>query len=174
MPSLYGENGMNSEIGRAGVGGNAGGDAFRNRFATIAISMIFIIVAVAACFICFAHRERANDELRVHDILEISWRLMTYDYENNGVPDDLLMLREDRYGRARVDPVNGFPYEYHRRAQHAYELCAVFSTATKDDAGRTNIVRYGDPVVHGYGVWFHEKGRQCLARTFPLWKHTRK
>lgn len=146
----------------------SGGSHVRN------LSVVAVLVAFGAFlyFIYLAHRDEVMDALRVHNVLEISWRVAMYDYTNKTVPAALSELEEKTYGRTPIDPVTGVPYEYYRHGPHTYEICAVFSRAAEDDAGRINVVSYGDPVVHGYGTWSHGSGRQCLTRSIPPWRHS--
>lgn len=129
-----------------------------------------VVVIVAAVYLYCYERKVDYDTQRERQTLEIAWRIMNFDHAHHHLPADLSALSDGPSGDAPNDPKTGRQYEYAIRGKHTYELCAVFSTTTRDHLGRTNRVLYGDPMTHGYGSWFHGSGRQCMVDTLPIWK----
>jgi len=96
------------------------------------------------------------DERRVQDLREIAQQI----YGRHSLPATLAELR---FGRQLEDPVTHAPYEYHTKSGTAYELCAIFATASADSDSE---------YPRSTTFWNHSKGRQCFqldAAQAPAW-----
>jgi len=122
------------------------------RYATVLLAGI----GLACCA-----ESRTADDIRVVNVLEI------LDAARNMQP--IYQIKIDSYEdfiragyQPPKDPITAKPYEY-RRKDDLVTVCTNFDAPSADFKGAPKVV-YGDPVVHGYGVWTHGGGHQCLTR----------
>lgn len=141
----------------------------RSGLAQIAFAVV-VIVAVATIvggFIVadspFVARQKKQDQQRVGDLSALDANIAEYYRESTALPADLSEKRFAQY----VDPETKTSYEYTKKEDKKYELCATFALPAPQD-GRSN---YPYPAYEYYaysggpGEWqFHEAGLQCYGR----------
>jgi Domain of unknown function (DUF5671) len=96
-----------------------------------------------------AQRLQRADQERQQDLYMLSEQIHNR-WQSNGysLPHDLSELS----GAATSDPVTHGSYEYHAKQGSQYELCATFSTGSKNANGAPSS-----------SAWAHPAGRQCFA-----------
>lgn len=100
------------------------------------------------------------DEQKVNDLMSIKSSVENF-YSNKGIlPKDFNDLSASNYYVSQTDSQTNQPYEYVVTGKLAYELCAVFNTATPP-ASKPNV--YMRPI--GYESWDHALGRHCFTET---------
>ncbi|MBI4132498.1 MAG: hypothetical protein HY473_00155 [Candidatus Sungbacteria bacterium] len=110
----------------------------------------------------FQMRLARFDERRVQDLQNIQWQIINYWQKKERLPDSIAQLRDDISGFIPPqDPESNAAYEYARRSNLQFELCAIFKTET----GATDS-RIPQPVLEGRAEsWSHGAGRVCFLRT---------
>lgn len=97
-------------------------------------------------------RVRQLDQRRVEDLDRISRAVDVYWSRRQQLPSVVEDLRETGV-LVPNDPISGVPYEYRRREENTYELCAQFERPSSEP---------GRPGIEGF--WSHGSGRQCFRR----------
>ena len=97
-------------------------------------------------------RVRQLDQRRVEDLDRISRAVDVYWSRRQQLPSAVEDLRETGV-LVPNDPISGVPYEYRRREENTYELCAQFERPSSEP---------GRPGIEGF--WSHGSGRQCFRR----------
>lgn len=100
-------------------------------------------------------RDTRLDEQRVRHLTNIAQNIDLFWEQNEALPTGLAEMTAPKYFINRADdPETGKPYEYRALEAPRYELCAVFSTDTRDRP-------HGD---RGFSErrWEHEEGRNCF------------
>jgi len=104
------------------------------------------------------------DQQRVNDLSTLQNEIITYWQQKDRVPANLDELVNDISGfRAPTDPETKAPYAYAVKSGLAFELCANFTTLSREDA------RYAQPARSPFDPyaqnWEHGIGETCFART---------
>lgn len=128
---------------------------------------ILVLIALATAG-CTQRDQQSLDDVRAADVLVISWRVMDRMERGAEMPESLNGALDPGDEPFPVDPKSGAPYEYRKMDSKTFVLCTTFDMASRSNPGETNGVKYGDPLVHGYGNWIHDSGHQCLTRSVPL------
>lgn len=140
----------------------------RSGLAQIAFATV-VIVAIAAIiggFMVadspFIARQKKQDQQRVGDLSTLDATIAEYYRENTALPADLSEKRFVQY----VDPETKTAYEYTKKEDKKYELCAIFALpAPRDGRPEYPYPAYDYTYSGGPGEWqFHEAGRQCYGR----------
>lgn len=76
-------------------------------------------------------RDMKFDQRRVQDIADIQYRIETYFSQNQKLPDTLKDLPEDTQYYHIIDPETKEPYEYSKKGDSEYTLCATYKTEEK-------------------------------------------
>ncbi len=98
------------------------------------------------------------DETRLSDFSSISAEINNFYYVNDKLPNSLNQLKIDAHYIRTTDPETGGSYTYKTTSSNAYELCATFSTDSKDDnRGTTSDMSYPYKINRG-----HKKGYDCI------------
>ncbi len=111
----------------------------------------------------FVARQKKQDQQRVADISALDSNIAEYYRESSTLPSD---LSEKRFARYVVDPGTEESYEYAKKEDKKYELCATFALPAPRD-GRSDYPYFAYDYAYsgGPGEWqFHEAGRQCYTR----------
>lgn len=126
------------------------------------IALVIVLIAGRAAFIRISDR---LDRQKAAAVLKASYVVSTYYFINKRLPSNI--YEADRsIGWNSTDAGKSWDgIAYTVIGPTAFRLCTEFSKASAsfDDVGA--VVRYGDPVVHGYGAWIHGPGTQCIARS---------
>jgi Domain of unknown function (DUF5671) len=88
------------------------------------------------------------DQRRVQDLYQLSAQInRRWSSSLHKLPQHL----DELAGATLADPITRAAYEYHAKEGSQYELCAVFSAASRKDRTRAS------------GPWSHPAGRHCFA-----------
>ncbi len=137
------------------------------------LAILAIVLGFLAGGMPYEARLRNFDLQRANDLQMISSAISSFAFENNRLPKDLSEIRDNsryNYGASYADPETKKGYDYKiinpgpgADSSAEYELCAVFSLSTLNEA--QNSYEYG------YGKWAeHDKGYVCQKQTVTFGK----
>ncbi len=109
-------------------------------------------------------RDRRFDERRVNDLQVLQSEVVNYWNQKDTLPANLSDLASSITGFIPpTDPETSQSYEYSRKSDLAFALCANFNLAnTYEDGKRAVPMMYPQPY---YQNWSHGAGRVCFDRT---------
>lgn len=144
------------------------------KFFTYTVIGIVAIAVIAGFFVVGSPKEermRRFDEQRVAHLQQLQWNIIEYWQSKGKLPTDLAALNDPTRGViVPTDPETGNPYDYKIKTPEAFELCAIFATATSD-IGSPQMMTKPIPAeppfggVRGGDVWTHSSGSVCFDRT---------
>ena len=112
------------------------------------------------------------DAQKTSDLQNIQWQIVNYWQQKGVLPVSLVELEDPISGFiVPMDPQTQAPYEYKRKNNLSFELCAEFNKESQIINGSTPRmpqIAYPEPMgkVGGIGdTWQHEAGRTCFERT---------
>ncbi len=123
------------------------------------LAVLVVSAAVIVGFVSsgspFRVRLERLDEQRISNLEEIQNQIVMVYWQSKGkLPNTLADLNDTISGfRAPVDPQTKQAYEYFRKGERAFALCATFVTSTTGITNGTNT------------TWVHGEGRVCFDRT---------
>ena len=109
-------------------------------------------------------RARKMDQTRVEYLVSIQHQLQSYFYTYGKLPDSLPVQSSvfDSYSfTLPVDPTTRQPFEYYKKSETEYELCATFEASGLVVDGKSVGMYYGG-IDSEY--WQHDKGRKCFPQ----------
>jgi hypothetical protein len=132
------------------------------------VAMGVVLAAVVVGFITsgspFRARAERLDAQRVTDLQNVQYQIVYSYWESKGeLPDSLLQLQDPISGYiVPVDPETKTSYEYIRKDDTSFVLCATFTTNQdmSDPYQRPSYPVYGN----GNETWSHGVGRTCFDR----------
>lgn len=140
-------------------------------------SMAIALIALVAAFFFIDSplkvRDQKFDQAIVNKLSQIDNAINAYYGENKKLPADLNTLingGSTYYILAGdiTDQATGKVFNYNIKTKDAYELCATFKTANKDQAnGKSAYYPYPD------SRWLHDSGYQCLKQRVTLLDSTK-
>lgn len=138
-----------------------------NKALAYIVSFVVLVSIIAGFFIVgspFHQRQVRFDEERVSDLQSIQYQIVNYWQRKNTVPEQLNNLNDDISGYTiPKDPVSEQAYEYTKKSDLTFELCATFAT---EESPSTNNYYYSSP---GFDLknenWKHGIGKTCFERT---------
>ena len=100
------------------------------------------------------------DNQKVNELMSINSEIMNY-YNNKGVlPRNLADITAGAYYIIVTDSQTSKPYEYEKKREKTYNLCALFNKASNEKDKLNSAVSFP------YGVsWTHPAGRYCFTQT---------
>jgi len=104
------------------------------------------------------------DEERINNFRDISYEIDEYYESKNSLPTDLQVLMQSNPSAARLnlsDPESKKPYEYKKVSNITYQLCANFSTDSKEIAAEYDEYDYYDRYSESKKT--HPKGYHCIS-----------
>ncbi len=136
------------------------------------IAVGVVIAAVVVGFIAsgspFRVRLEKQDEQRVTDLQTIQNQIVYVYWQSKGhLPQTLEDLEDPINGFVPpIDPQTKLPYEYIRKGELSFVLCATFVTQNSS-GGSSPTVRQAYPMYLGdmNSNWAHDAGRVCFDRT---------
>jgi hypothetical protein len=148
----------------------------------ICTSVIFLASIVSGFFIVGSpayQRDIRLDLQRVQDLQNIQYQLLNYWTQKGIIPQSLTELQDPISGFILpVDPLTKKTYVYQVKGPYAFELCATFANASRNEPGTEGYGRKSYPLqVDGISdVWMHAEGAVCFARSIDpeLYKPTTK
>jgi hypothetical protein len=155
------------------------------RFSLAGVGILVVLAAIIGGFIIVGSpaKQRALrfDQQRVNDLSTIQSQVVYSHYQTKGaVPISLSELTDSISGyKVPVDPETKNPYEYTKKDNLSFELCATFVLSTQDLEGRGEFGRgyygYTTSAIYPDGGldnnWKHEAGRTCFTRTIDPQKY---
>lgn len=150
--------------------------------ASIFSIVFFVFIIVFSFSVIGSPKTQRNlriDERRVSDLQSIQWQVISYWQQKEKLPENLKDLSSPLSGfYLPVDPEfqKGRVYEYNKKGDLSFELCAEFSLPMpqgwQEMGGREVLPMYdkdiavSSPAVSGMNdSWDHEVGRTCFDRT---------
>lgn len=112
-------------------------------------------------------RAQKQDALRLNDLQNIQWQIVSYWQQKESLPENLEQLRDTLSDNMiPLDP-NGQPYEYQRTSPLDFQLCATFN---KEGSNRSDgrVAMQPTSVAPGKVLddnWSHPAGRHCFDRS---------
>lgn len=132
----------------------------------VAVVIASIVVGFISAGSPFRVRLEKQDERRVMDLQTIQNQIVSVHWQSKGqLPQSLEDLQDSISGFvAPIDPKTRLSYEYIRKSELSFVLCATFETESIAD--RTSA-RQVYPVFPGdtNANWNHGVGRVCFGRT---------
>ena len=131
-------------------------------YITSAVGFIAIVGAMFAVGSPSAQRDLRFDNQRVFNLQEIQSQVTNHWQQKGELPSDISMIATG-FGiyEAPKDPETNEPYEYSKKGDLSFELCATFTFASDESNEK---VRVPFPVSEDQS-WQHKAGRQCFERT---------
>lgn len=137
----------------------------------LAIILIAVVLAsiIWGFFIIGTPKDQRNrrfDEQRVQNLRDIQYQVLDYWQKKNTLPKDLNALTDNISGfKASVDPETQNQYEYKIVSNLTFELCANFTTDSKDSVDQNGSDMM--PIYNmGWGDnWEHRAEKTCFERT---------
>lgn len=148
----------------------------------ICTSVIFLASIVSGFFIVGSPAQQRNirmDLQRVQDLQNIQYQLLNYWTQKGAIPQALTELQDPISGFIiPVDPLTKTAYAYQVKGPYAFELCATFADASRNEPGTERYMKQSYPMqVDGISdVWEHAEGSVCFERSIDpeLYKPTTK
>ncbi|MEK7637922.1 MAG: DUF5671 domain-containing protein [Patescibacteria group bacterium] len=134
----------------------------------VAVVIVSIVVGFISAGSPFRVRLEKQDERRVGDLQTIQNQIVSVYWQSKGqLPQTLEDLKDSINGFVSpIDPKTRLPYEYIRKSQLSFLLCATFETQNNagvtSDAARQIYPAYPDD---RNANWTHDAGRVCFERT---------
>lgn len=127
------------------------------------ILTIIVVVTVAATFMVSVNplekQKQARDKQRTQHVEQIKGNVESYYQRYKKLPKALVELR---VSSPFLDPSTNKPYEYTKKTESAYEVCASFETDNRQEKPRT----YGYPTdTTRNNYTYHSNGRNCTIFT---------
>jgi hypothetical protein len=145
----------------------------RNIWRIVAIA--FILASIVLGFMVIgspaSQRDRRHDVDRANDLQSLQWQIVNYWQQKKVLPATLGDLRDPLSGfNIPVDPETGASYEYVRKGELSFDLCATFGEKSFESGrypgGMPRPVMYDASVPARFpDSWEHGAGRTCFERT---------
>lgn len=132
------------------------------------VAVVVVLASVVVGFITsgspFRVRVEKQDETRVSDLQNIQSQIVSGYWQSKGeLPQSLADLTDSiKYFVVPVDPKTKQPYEYIRKGQLSFVLCATFATERVADETSARQIY---PSYDMNSNWNHGVGRVCFDRT---------
>jgi len=135
----------------------------------VMIVLSFVIVGALVVGTPNFAREQQFDQQRVNDLSSLQWAVAKYWQAKTVLPERLDEIKTDfQMPTLPVDPKTNAPYEYEKRSNLTFALCATFETVTQAvESFRSKTI---EPFANGGFLpeennWQHGLGRTCFERT---------
>jgi len=134
-----------------------------------AASAAVLAVVIASFFVMGTpgqQRAQRQDERRIQDLQMLQTEIVRFWQEKDRLPEIQDELKDDLAGLSALptDPQTEALYEYEKKSDLTFALCAAFSRASESYPGRSVAYPYEFGGVFGSN-WEHEAGRTCFERT---------
>jgi hypothetical protein len=143
---------------------------WKNILAWLGIILVISGIVIGFIIVGSPAKQRALhfDQQRAQDLFVIQSKVIAYWIAYGSLPQSLdqadAMNPASTFGsRIAVDPVTNVPYEYSKKSDRTYEICAIFSVSSDEIKKSQNM-----PVVPDTNLelsWDHGVGRTCFARS---------
>jgi hypothetical protein len=144
------------------------------------VSLVVLIAIISGFMVIGSPAEQRkikNDNVRIDNLRSLQYEVLDYWQRTEQLPQSLEVLDDPlRYTVIENDPVTNEQYEYSKKDDLLFELCADFETASKD-FDKNYAVRQPSS-IHTKGFleenqdWQHDEGRTCFERTINPEIHT--
>ncbi|MEK7625590.1 MAG: DUF5671 domain-containing protein [Patescibacteria group bacterium] len=137
---------------------------------TIAVSAVVVCSIILGFFIVGTpadQRERRFDEQRVSSLQMLQSQIVDYWVRKSALPESTKDLENNISGFiVPTDPGSKADYEYRVLSPLSFELCAVFSRASKESGLAGRGMKVPSPYFNSFQQnWDHDAGRFCWTRT---------
>lgn len=141
----------------------------------IGTSVIILTSIFAGFFIVGTpakQRERKFDEERISDLQNIQGEVVNFWSQKNALPINQEELEDDiSWFTIPKDPKTGESYEYKVVDSLTFELCATFTTSTKDFYNSESAKYINRDPFSSKQSWEHEAEKTCFTRTIDPERH---
>lgn len=128
---------------------------------------IFGFVIYGATRVYEIRAAHAEDRRVSRNVLMVSWRISQYFHIVGRLPRGLNDIRS-KFGSLPKEQAQGEGIIYRPLEFDRFRLCAMFHMKSPEFSNNGSVVKYGDPVTHGYGKWIHGAGLQCIDKTLKI------
>lgn len=144
------------------------------KYLTIVVISIIAIAVIGGLWTVGSpakERLRRFDAARVSHLQTIQSEVLNYWQAKGSIPEDLSVLKDDIRGLTiPKDPATQVPYEYFKKGDLNFELCAKFALMSVDDDKFNSFTKEPDyDQSWAFGKlndnWKHTSGRACFERT---------
>lgn len=140
---------------------------FKRKYFVIPVSAAVLIAVVTGFFIIGSpttERLKRIDQQKISDLQNIQSQIIIYWQGKQKLPDNLSALEDSISGfKIPTDTQNKKQYEYAKKGDTFFELCADFNLSGADtDTYGGPASMYAPP--KGVENWQHEKGKACFDR----------
>lgn len=132
----------------------------------IGVTTVTLVVGFISSGSPFQARLERLDNQRVQDLQNIQNQIVYSHWSaKQSLPGTLSDLNDSISGYVvPVDPQSKVSYEYTKKGDTSFELCAVFATELRVDTS-LNRISYPVGANSAEGNWFHGVGRTCFERS---------
>ncbi len=132
----------------------------------IGVATVALVVGFISSGSPFQARLERLDNQRVQDLQNIQNQIVYSHWSaKQSLPSTLSDLNDSISGYiVPVDPQSKVSYEYAKKGDTSFELCAVFATELRVDTS-LNRISYPVGANSAEGNWFHGVGRTCFERS---------
>lgn len=144
----------------------------------IVVVLVGVIAGFAAVGSPVKQRNLRFDNQRTSDLSNIQWRMISYWQSKESLPEAIEDLNDPLSNFiVPTDPADDSSYEYAKKGETSFELCATFALPSEDlryrgANGTSGSIAVPIPTRDYYpmgpdknDVWSHEAGRVCFERT---------
>jgi hypothetical protein len=131
-------------------------------------AVVVVVLSLLSGFVAVGspmqQRDIKNDNIRISDLLQIKDAATTYWRAKSVLPEsmkDLYSADNARFGEEPKDPVTGASYEYTKKDELNFEVCASFTRSAEKDVAVNTYYRPGLVAADGGSIYHHGAGRQC-------------
>jgi hypothetical protein len=130
--------------------------------AFVAVASVIVGCAIVAGVLVvgppWEARKQKLDEIRVRDLMQLTFKIDQYFLVNKVLPESLadLLKSPSTTPSNWKDPETGSAYDYLPRSPPDYQLCATFQTKVQSEK-----------LLPGHVGWQHSAGRQCFDLKVP-------
>ena len=133
-------------------------------FSFFGLTLVSFILAVGMGFYYIGTpgelRLRNFDDIRINDLGNLSSNIQSYYYQFEKLPENFDELLKSNYNYIPVDPQTGKNYEYIKKSDLSFEVCAQFST-TKIEPKQGNRT---EPISQYIYNKAYIPGRNCFEQ----------
>jgi hypothetical protein len=133
----------------------------RNTWAVVVGLILLVAIVLGFAVIGSPRTQRLMrwDNQKISDLQNLQWQVINYWQMNGMIPENMPNIA--------LDPQTGSPYEYRKKGDLQFELCASFNRSFEGNGYGVGMMAEG-PYYKGGMVnndnWMHSAGRQCFTR----------
>ena len=154
-------------------------DSHQTKLRAVGIAiLIAIICAIIAGFIIMGSPAQTRlyrfDDQKISDLQQIEWLVADYAQQKHTLPTTIGDLHDPNLGYSvPQDSQHSTAYEYQKRSDSAYTICATFNAETHGTIPPTSVPigPYG-AIKQAQENWYHAAGHNCFNRSVTFSNNT--